>query len=756
MENISDIKTGFIDYLKDKYGEEAAEKIDSYSPELSIFMYSTDFQKYLVSNGYADVSVFSQSISEIKEMLASGGTENTQDTAANENGENTSDTIGDNFMLTALTDVINQDQDLYAAINTNANETIDQEEIMAFLNSVDAAMQANPDGYDSIFDGIAKEIQNIKGADKETSVEDLLESIYSSDAALEYLDLDGDGEISNEEKELFEKYVQGDKEELTSEDLQKALEEIENGEYIYNAKLPETEKDKEDVENEEQDNTSASNNGVSGGSGGSPIGFAGSGGISSGGGSVGSSTTQQKETTPSDVNDMNLEQLKEEQTTRQGNVDTAKENVDTILSDIDEMENGDYADARQAYDEAVENDDNIDQELKDQRTENLNAIETTNGEIDSLNSQIAQAEVDLGAANDKLDGDKKTLEALQNAFDSYDEASTDNSQEQGEIAQIKQDLQNQIDELENTTIPEDEEECERLEQLLNGGGDSEGLKEQLENKETELETLEGERETIENKILEIYENDPENPTRLALEAFQDAEEKLSELRDQLPEAQEKLAQAQADLAQEKLAQAQADLTEVNELIRTKEAEQTEQENSYYSGSLPAELVSQLDAKLGDGFCAKLEEVAKNINCDPKDLLGMMQSESGINPQAQNPNGGATGLIQFMPSTAEGLGTSTSALMNMSAIEQLDYVEKYFLVNSGNSGQRLTGGDLYALCFLPGYFNNEVLCSSTGSTAVYYNENSLLDANGDGNITKTELGERVANKYQEVLSMYGLA
>ena len=205
-----------------------------------------------------------------------------------------------------------------------------------------------------------------------------------------------------------------------------------------------------------------------------------------------------------------------------------------------------------------------------------------------------------------------------------------------------------------------------------------------------------------------------------------------------------------------MAQAQSELTEINELIRTKEAQQTESENSYYSGSLPDALVSELDAKLGAGFCAKVEEVAKKINCDPKDLIGMMQSESGINPQAQNSSGGATGLIQFIPSTAQALGTTTDALLNMSAIEQLDYVEKYFLMNTNNSGQKLSGGDLYTLCFLPAKINDEILCTSANDPNGYYRLNSGLDANGDGNITKTELSERVANKYQEVLSQYGLA
>ena len=46
--------------------------------------------------------------------------------------------------------------------------------------------------------------------------------------------------------------------------------------------------------------------------------------------------------------------------------------------------------------------------------------------------------------------------------------------------------------------------------------------------------------------------------------------------------------------------------------------------------------------------------------------------------------GATGLIQFMPNTAEGLGTSTGELAGMSRARQMHYVEKY-LSNKGIRG-----------------------------------------------------------------------
>lgn len=169
-------------------------------------------------------------------------------------------------------------------------------------------------------------------------------------------------------------------------------------------------------------------------------------------------------------------------------------------------------------------------------------------------------------------------------------------------------------------------------------------------------------------------------------------------------------------------------------------------------TISPEVAKGLDAKLGNGFSAKVEQVAANINCNPNDLLAMMYSESGINPHRVGYNG-ATGLIQFLPGTARGLGTSTAALKNMSAIQQMDYVEKFFMKNKKmfyNSNAKLDAGTMYALCFLPAYAKRETLCSRGSG---YYRSNSGVDMNKDGKITKTDLAQRVAKKYNEMYKQY---
>jgi len=153
--------------------------------------------------------------------------------------------------------------------------------------------------------------------------------------------------------------------------------------------------------------------------------------------------------------------------------------------------------------------------------------------------------------------------------------------------------------------------------------------------------------------------------------------------------------------------------------------------------------------LTDGFYNKAVEVSNRLGCSPDDLMGVMYSESGLKPTAGNKNGGAAGLIQFMPRTAKILGTSTSAIKNMSAEEQLVYVEKCIASSKKMAGfsssDKLDTGTLYSLVFLPAFAKRDVLATK-GSA--YYNYNSGLDLNKDGKITKQDLAHRIRKKISE--------
>lgn len=144
------------------------------------------------------------------------------------------------------------------------------------------------------------------------------------------------------------------------------------------------------------------------------------------------------------------------------------------------------------------------------------------------------------------------------------------------------------------------------------------------------------------------------------------------------------------------------------------------------------------------FFNKVVAVAKRINCDPNDLMCLMNSESGVKTTAVNKSSGATGLIQFMPSTARALGTSCAALKAMSPEEQMVYVEKCIMNSkkaAGLGNQKIGAGTLYALIFLPARANRDIL---TSSGEKFYSSNKGLDVDKDGKISKADLSKRIRN------------
>ena len=145
------------------------------------------------------------------------------------------------------------------------------------------------------------------------------------------------------------------------------------------------------------------------------------------------------------------------------------------------------------------------------------------------------------------------------------------------------------------------------------------------------------------------------------------------------------------------------------------------------------------------FKAKLEKVASALGVKSNDLMAIFKQESGVNPAAVNSMSGATGLIQFMPATAQRLGTTTDALKQMDGVEQLDYVYKYFKMTGVGSGSL---GDLYMAVFRPkyvGYDDTTVLGQSgaPGFSGKVYAQNAGLDRNRDGTITVADVKNSVA-------------
>ncbi|MCS7086899.1 MAG: transglycosylase SLT domain-containing protein [Bacteroidia bacterium] len=147
------------------------------------------------------------------------------------------------------------------------------------------------------------------------------------------------------------------------------------------------------------------------------------------------------------------------------------------------------------------------------------------------------------------------------------------------------------------------------------------------------------------------------------------------------------------------------------------------------------------------FEDKVRAIGQSLKIPPDWLMAVMWLESRLNPRAVHFQAGdppraedrletrAVGLIQFLPSTARALGVSNTRLYGMSAVEQLDYVHKYF----AQFAPPKSFIDCYALCFYPAAVGKPDHWTFPRTVARC---NPALDDNRDGTLSKGEWKEKV--------------
>jgi len=171
------------------------------------------------------------------------------------------------------------------------------------------------------------------------------------------------------------------------------------------------------------------------------------------------------------------------------------------------------------------------------------------------------------------------------------------------------------------------------------------------------------------------------------------------------------------------------------------------------------------AKVSPQFKQKVMEICKELDVDPNYLMSCMAFESGETFKAniRNPFSNAVGLIQFMPNIAVEYGTTSDALAQMTSVDQLDYVKKYFM---NWRGRLKTLADVYMRIFWPAAIGKpetyviaeKWIKNHDGSVKVdkngnkiansVYVQNSGFDTNGDELFTKGEAAALVQKKYDK--------
>lgn len=168
--------------------------------------------------------------------------------------------------------------------------------------------------------------------------------------------------------------------------------------------------------------------------------------------------------------------------------------------------------------------------------------------------------------------------------------------------------------------------------------------------------------------------------------------------------------------------------------------------SYTKDGIPRRVLP-FGKRLSVEFLDSVLWIEKDLGLNAAYLLACMAFETGqrFTSDVKNPQSTATGLIQFMEFTAKRLGTSTAELAQMSEVEQLGWVWKYFR----DFGDDLSGwnlNDTYMAILWPAGIgkaeHHPIFIKGRGRT---YGVNRGLDRNKDGRVTVGEAAAKVRSQ-----------
>ncbi len=150
-------------------------------------------------------------------------------------------------------------------------------------------------------------------------------------------------------------------------------------------------------------------------------------------------------------------------------------------------------------------------------------------------------------------------------------------------------------------------------------------------------------------------------------------------------------------------------------------------------------------KKSNAFKAKLVKTSQALGIQPDWLATVISFETDgtFDPAKQNPYSKATGLIQFMSSTANGLQTTLEALRRMNDVEQLDYVYRYL---SSFKGRMHNLDDVYLAVFMPSQMGRSSDSAVASEGSIVYTQNSGFDREGKGYFTVGDITSTIHAVY----------
>ncbi|MBQ9246676.1 hypothetical protein IJ182_10465, partial [bacterium] len=140
--NINELIQGFTSYL-DELSKISNKEYNTKAPNMSVFMYSSEFKQYLQNEMGADASISSMSVSDLISMDFKDGkfvkkdennTDNNDNFSADEN--NPPDANNANVGLDDIINNLFEDASVKKTVDTDGNGEISNDEKNAFLDAV--------------------------------------------------------------------------------------------------------------------------------------------------------------------------------------------------------------------------------------------------------------------------------------------------------------------------------------------------------------------------------------------------------------------------------------------------------------------------------------------------------------------------------------------------------------------------------------------------------------------------------------------
>ena len=147
------------------------------------------------------------------------------------------------------------------------------------------------------------------------------------------------------------------------------------------------------------------------------------------------------------------------------------------------------------------------------------------------------------------------------------------------------------------------------------------------------------------------------------------------------------------------------------------------------------------------FAIKVKQVSGMLDIPAEWLMAVMYLESKFDASVYNYKGsGAVGLIQFMPSTARDLNTSSWAISKMNHLQQLEYVYMYLNKVKERNGAYTSLADLYLGILFPKARGQEACYTLFARPSKAYRQNAGLDEDRDGRVTVMDIEKRLARLF----------